>query len=89
MVIRNEEGELITTLCMPQDYGNNPIIIEFNTLWKALTLYGKIRLSNIIFEGDALVVLKDIHRQEPNYSWFGQIIEDIKSVFWGRWSWKL
>lgn len=89
VVFKNEDGELIATLCMPLDNVNNLVIVKLNALWRALTLYGEIWLSNVIFERDALVVIKDIQMQEPNYSWFGQIIEDIKSVFKERQSWKL
>lgn len=59
-MIRQWEGELMVVVCMPKLFVTNPLQAEMLVLERAVELCSELRMDNIIFEGDALVVVKAI-----------------------------
>lgn len=78
IVIRDVDGELIASISMPQQYVSQSVIAETHALWRAMVLCLEIGLDHyVIFETDALLIIKDVQHQEENWYWYGQMIEDI------------
>lgn len=84
IIVRNWEGEMVASLCMPKKLINDPVMAEIVALDRAMELSLEIGLEHVIFEGDALAVIKDVQNIEECQFWQGQIIEEITASFQGR-----
>ncbi|KAG2667500.1 hypothetical protein I3760_15G118100 [Carya illinoinensis] len=49
----------------------------------------KLRFLNFEFEGDALTIVNDVNNRDENWAWYGQIVDNLRSIFSGVSSWKL
>ncbi|KAF5461785.1 hypothetical protein F2P56_017856 [Juglans regia] len=81
VVIRDEEGEVLVSVCDVRNHVDHPALAESWALWKALEICNELALLRLTFEGDASVVIKLINREEKDQSWMGHITKDIKQVF--------
>lgn len=74
-VIRVCEATVIACLCMSSYSFNAPIVAELYVFEKATTFYLELGLhSNVVVEG-ALVMIKEIHKEEEYSSRYGQVLE--------------
>lgn len=53
IVIRDEKGEVLVSLSMPKSNVCSPIVAEIYALWRAVELCNELRLTDVVFEGDA------------------------------------
>ncbi|XP_042950227.1 uncharacterized protein LOC122282332 [Carya illinoinensis] len=89
VVIRDEEGEVLTCLCMPRTNIYSPIVVELQELWRAVNVCTELRFINVEFECDALTIVNAVNNIDENWAWYGQLIEDLRSMFSGVSIWKL
>ncbi|XP_040998224.1 uncharacterized protein LOC121244278 [Juglans microcarpa x Juglans regia] len=89
IVIRDEEGEVLVSVCDVRNHVDHPAIAESWALWKALEICNKLALSRVTFEGDAVVVINGINREVEDQSCMGHITEDIKQVFKAKRDWNI
>lgn len=61
VVVRDEEGEVLVSLCKAREGIRNPTLAELYALWRALKLYAELNWAKAIFEGDAMVVIKYVN----------------------------
>ncbi|XP_041016205.1 uncharacterized protein LOC121258730 [Juglans microcarpa x Juglans regia] len=81
VVIRDKEGNVQVSLCLPIDYVQSVVVVEVAALWRALCLCVELNIHKAIFEGDSLEVIKAVNNREECLEWHGQIIEDITKIF--------
>ena len=79
----------MASLCKPQIFVKSAILAEVHVLWRYLIFYLEIGLDEVIFEGNVLSVVKDVHKHQENWVWYGQMIEDIKWIVSARQSWRI
>ncbi|XP_018812812.2 uncharacterized protein LOC108985100 [Juglans regia] len=80
VVVRDEEGNVQVSLCLPKDCIQSTVIAEATALWRALCLCAKLNIQKVVLEGDSLEVIKAVNDREECLEWHGQIIEDIKGI---------
>ncbi|XP_042958198.1 uncharacterized protein LOC122293794 [Carya illinoinensis] len=56
---------------------------------RAMKLCAKLNFENVIFEGDALAVVKAINGERESWEWYGQLVEDMKGVLKNRKRWSV
>ncbi|KAF5446930.1 hypothetical protein F2P56_032524, partial [Juglans regia] len=91
IVVRDNNGDVLDSLCAPRNYVTSPILAECNALWKAMEMCIELGFREVIFEGDAKAVLIEAVKSEDDDddSWRGQIIEDIKQIIRTRAHWSV
>lgn len=60
IVIRNKERGLIASAVWSRRYVSNPMLAEILVLERAIELVEELGLQQVVFEGDALTVIKDV-----------------------------
>lgn len=53
IIIRDSEGEVIASMCMPKKFVSNPALVELNVLERVVEFCMKLGLDYVVFEGDA------------------------------------
>ncbi|XP_042939565.1 uncharacterized protein LOC122274608 [Carya illinoinensis] len=89
VVIRNENGDLMVSVCSQKQNVCNPLVAELQALWCALRICADLNLTEVVFEGDALNIVKVVNNSESNWEWHGQLVEDVKDILRNRPMWKL
>lgn len=80
MVVRDYEGQVLSTLRAQRNFAA-PAYLGKTYVVLLATLHGKdIDLQQIILEGDALQVVKDINHFSTNWSNSRALIEDIQQT---------
>ncbi|XP_042974899.1 uncharacterized protein LOC122306539 [Carya illinoinensis] len=87
VIIRDEEGEVLASLCGSRKWVSKPDTAEMQALWRALKLCAELNFVNVVFEGDAFGIVKAVNGREENWEWNGQIIEDIREILKNRPNW--
>ncbi|XP_042962682.1 uncharacterized protein LOC122296954 [Carya illinoinensis] len=89
VVIRDENGDVMVSLCSQRRNVRDPLVAELQALRQAMKLCADLNITDVIFEGDALKVVKAVNNPESSWEWHGQVVEDIKKVLRNRISWKV
>lgn len=84
MVARDDKGEVLVSLCSSKEGHYSPVATEILALWRAMRLCADLHMENVIFEGDALMVVKAVNSEMESWEWFGQMVEDVKGVLKNR-----
>ncbi|KAF5447381.1 hypothetical protein F2P56_032936 [Juglans regia] len=87
VVMRDEHGDLLVSLCAQKRIVTSPLVAEFQALWRAMQLCADLNLLKVVFEGDALSVIKAVNDTEASWEWHGQLVEDIKGNSKNRSNW--
>lgn len=81
IVIRNHEREIMVVVSLHKKIKSKPILAECMTLWRAMELCMELNTRNVIFEGDAQVLVKALNSDDSeSWTWYGQVIEDIRTL---------
>lgn len=78
IIARDCERKIMATKRMQSDLFPNPLLAESFGAFQATIFGAKIRLKNIILEGDALQVVQSLTKIEVPWNSTGLIITDIK-----------
>ncbi|XP_040987787.1 uncharacterized protein LOC121235506 [Juglans microcarpa x Juglans regia] len=81
VVIRDSEGKLMASCCDRLQMVTQAVVAESTTLRTTAKLCSELGFNRVLFEGDAQVVVNAIRNPVENWTWYGHIIEDVKSVF--------
>lgn len=87
VVVRDEEGEVLLSLCNPMEGLSNSATAELYALWEPLKVCAELNWAKAIFEGDALSVIKYVNSSSCSWEWHGQLVEDIKLILYNRHNW--
>ncbi|XP_042944578.1 uncharacterized protein LOC122278455 [Carya illinoinensis] len=80
VIVRDSDGLVIGSLCSSITLTPNPKIGEAVAALRATMLCAELGLTQIILEGDAPNVVQAVQHKEENWSAFGMVIRDIKSL---------
>ncbi|XP_042942660.1 uncharacterized protein LOC122276827 [Carya illinoinensis] len=89
VVMRDEKRDVLVSLCSQKKYVRDPLVVEMQALWRAMKLCAELNMTRVIFEGDALNVIRAVNNPDSSWEWHGQLVEDIKEVLKNRNSWKV
>lgn len=74
-------GETLAYLSAPKSFRGKPILAEVWVLKQMAEFCDELGFRNVLLEGDAQEVVNAIRSKEVNYSWYGEVIEDLKVDF--------
>ncbi|KAF5458726.1 hypothetical protein F2P56_022736, partial [Juglans regia] len=82
IVFRDEEGEVLASVCDVKQNVHDPALAENLALWRAIEISSELSFSfsELMFEGDAANIIQRINKADEDQSWMGHIINDIKHV---------
>ncbi|XP_042992245.1 uncharacterized protein LOC122318727 [Carya illinoinensis] len=89
VVVRDGRGEVMVSLCYSNEGCCSPVVAELRALWRVMKLCAELNFENVIFEGDALVVVNAVNSEKESWEWYGQMVEDMKGVLKNRQRWKV
>lgn len=64
IILRDEDGEVLASLCMSKMNVSHPILAEIYALWRAMEFCLELNMKNIVFEEDAQIVIRDVNSKE-------------------------
>jgi len=79
VVIRDDRGRVVAAKASFVSGIVNPIVAESMGAWQAVVMCCDLRFPLIVLEGDSLIVVSALNKEEPYWSSFGHIIEDIRA----------
>ncbi|XP_042979713.1 uncharacterized protein LOC122309937 [Carya illinoinensis] len=88
-VLRDSRGEAEIMLSAPRAHVPSVFHAECYALIRVMELCHDLRISNVIFEGDAKQVIDSINGQHVDCSWKGQLIEDIQFLLARQTTWRV
>jgi ribonuclease HI len=80
LVVRNVFGEVVVALAATIPCIYDPTMAEAMGAWRATSFNCEKGLSQVVFEGDSLLVVTAVKKEEPCWSDYGQLVEDTKSL---------
>ncbi|XP_042939506.1 uncharacterized protein LOC122274538 [Carya illinoinensis] len=89
ILVRDSTGEVIAVMAKVQESVFQPVLAELLALWRAVTFCLELGLTAVVFEGDAQSSIKEINSSDENCKWYGQILEDVKSILMDKSSWRV
>ena len=75
---RDEKGIFLAACGIKQKIVVDSIMAEALAALHAVIFAKKLGFSNVIFEGDALTIVKAVNSMEPCESNYGHLVEDVK-----------
>ncbi|XP_042988726.1 uncharacterized protein LOC122316260 [Carya illinoinensis] len=66
VMVRDGRGEVLVSLCCSKEGCCSPVVAEFRALWRAMKLCAELNFENVIFEGNALVVVKVVNSEKES-----------------------
>jgi ribonuclease HI len=79
VVIRDDRGRVVAAKASFVSGIVNPIVAESMGAWQAVVMCCNLRFPLVVLEGDSLIVVSALNKEEPCWSSFGHIIEDIRA----------
>ncbi|XP_040990888.1 uncharacterized protein LOC121238099 [Juglans microcarpa x Juglans regia] len=89
VVVKDHWGEVQVVLAASRSAIQSAAVAECWALLRAVTLCNDLGLRCVQFEGDAKLVVDAVNKNSPDYSWNGQLIEDIKSTLLSHQHWTI
>lgn len=80
IVVRDFAGEIIAAFNNSNEHVASPKIAEIIALKRAMIFCTEIGLQNVIFEGDAKVIIEEINSTETCWATYGHLVEEIKRI---------
>lgn len=88
LIARNCRGEILSSLCFGKSFSGIYALVECCALCRAVNLCRDLNIKDFIFEGDAKNVMQAITDCKQEWSWSGELLEDIKHFFSLRLDWQ-
>ncbi|XP_042964529.1 uncharacterized protein LOC122298728 [Carya illinoinensis] len=89
VVVRDEEREVLASLCKVVDCLHDPSVGEALALKRAVQFCDELGFSNVVLEGDAQVIVKAANNREELYTAYGNVMEEVRGFLKMRESWKI
>ncbi|XP_041009322.1 uncharacterized protein LOC121253365 [Juglans microcarpa x Juglans regia] len=80
VVLRDDEGEVLASLCFVVDYLQNPSIGEASELRRAILLCGELVFLKIVLEGDSQVIVKAANSSESLFADYGNVVDEVRGL---------
>jgi ribonuclease HI len=79
VVIRDDRGRVVAAKARFVSGIVNPTVAESMGAWQAVVMCCDMRFPLVVLEGDSLNVVSALNKEEPCWSSFGHITEDIRA----------
>lgn len=89
VVIRNSNGEVLASLAAPKASIIAPDTAEAMAALKAVSFSRDLGFTKVVLEGDALSVVQGLRSPGRNYSRYGHLIEEARSLLNGLQHWSV
>jgi ribonuclease HI len=89
VVVRDHQGEIMAALRRRVTCSPEPVQAESVGALAAAEFSRDLGLQDLILEGDSISVVNALRSSSPNWSPYGQIIEDARGVLFSRRSWEV
>lgn len=63
-ILRDSNGDILLSMCIPQSIMQRPEVMEALSLWRMMEICDKLKIENVIFKGDCLAVVKAVAMKE-------------------------
>ncbi|XP_035545074.1 uncharacterized protein LOC118348177 [Juglans regia] len=87
VVVRDSNGEILACLCSRFAHNSNSYVAEALGLRKAVTSCSEMGFSDVVLEGDSLIIVNATKSGEETGAEYGCIIDDVRRIMNGRLSW--
>jgi ribonuclease HI len=87
VVARDYRGDIIGALCRRLESCPDPVHAESMGAVMAAEFCRDLGLQDVVLEGDSLLVVKALKCERPNWSPYGQTIEDARGLLFTRRNW--
>lgn len=68
IIIRDDEGEILVSVCANRRHVTQSALAKCYALWRAIEVCNDLAFQNVILEGDALVIIKVVNIIEKDSS---------------------
>lgn len=85
----DHEGKPLAMLCASKRYVSNPTMAKAIAAWRVVELAVQLDLRCFILEGDALVIVQTLRRDEGCWSLFGQVVNDACNMLNNHQVWEV
>jgi ribonuclease HI len=89
VIVRDGEGEVVAALHSSQMGITDPATAEAYAAWKAVQFGRDLGLPKVILEGDALVIVQALQKEDPSWHKYGSLIETSRSLLRSFQSWSV
>lgn len=89
VVVRDHWGQVQAVLAASRSAIQSAAIAESWALLRAVTFCNELGLGCVQFEGDAKLVVDAVNKNTFDYSWNGQLVEDIKCTLLSHQNWSI
>ncbi|XP_042974694.1 uncharacterized protein LOC122306328 [Carya illinoinensis] len=89
IIVRDSEGKIQACLTAPKEWVFSAAQAERAALQRAMFMCFEMGMHQVIFEGDAKVVIDAINSKEMDSSWHGQETEDLQQWMAAHPFWRL
>lgn len=88
-IVRNHDGLAIAMFCAVKQNISDPTMVEAFGAWKAVDTAVQLGLRRVMFEGDSLIVVNALLKDEDCWSLYGQVLNDARAKLNGLGEWEI
>ncbi|XP_041004003.1 uncharacterized protein LOC121249357 [Juglans microcarpa x Juglans regia] len=81
IIIRDETGKVLATMCDQKGYVEKAVIAECQALRTTVELCSDLQLQKVEFEGDAKEVILSVSSEEELLTSYGYLVDDVRFHF--------
>ncbi|XP_041026926.1 uncharacterized protein LOC121267121 [Juglans microcarpa x Juglans regia] len=89
IIIRNCEREFVAAYSEPQKMKAKAVVAEAIALRRTIEICIEMCFNRVVFEGDALIIINDVKDNVECWTWYGQVVEDVKRSLEEMLHWEL
>jgi hypothetical protein len=78
LIARDETGKFVAAVSKKERVAVEPVVAETLAALSAIQWCQEQSFQDVIFEGDALQVVKEVNSDRPCSSYYGHLVEDVK-----------
>lgn len=80
VVIRDEEGEVLASLCFVTDCLQDPLVGGAIALRRAVLLCDELGLSLVVLEGDSQIIVKAANSKDDLATAYGNVVDEVRGL---------
>ncbi|XP_035547305.1 uncharacterized protein LOC118348876 [Juglans regia] len=89
IIIRNSKGEVMAAYSEPQRMKAKAVLVEAIALRRTIEVCKEMGFNKVVFEGDTLVMINALKENVVCWTWYGQVVEEVKSSLKELLHWKI
>ncbi|KAF5478200.1 hypothetical protein F2P56_004782 [Juglans regia] len=89
IIIRNSKREVMVAYSEPLRMDAKAVVVEALAMRRIIGIYIEMGFRRVVFEGDALVIINAVKGEAECWTWYSQIVEDVKKSLRELLYWKI